>query len=134
MNAPVNGPNEPQCVNPPAGQPLAANPVGQPVIEYNANRLELLALFSNVRRWLMTTDNAFRASFEAELRTIFREFARAYPTAGLSEIDAVQLCLRLTAGIGAGGGAESEYAQRIAPHQALVLILRRLRDYTNVAH
>lgn len=108
-------------------------PAGAPVIEYNGNRLELMALFSNVRRWLMGTDNAFRQSFEAELRTIFREFARAYPTAGLSEIDAVQLCLRLQQ-IGTAGGVESEYAQRIAPHQALVAILRRLRDYTNVAH
>lgn len=120
-NQPVNNPEPCQA---PGG-------AGAPVIEYNANRLELMALFSNVRRWLMGTDNAFRQSFEAEMRTIFREFARAYPTAGLSEIDAVQLCLRLQAG---GQGAESEYAQRIAPHQALVIILRRLRDYTNVAH
>ena len=125
MNANNPAANDPQCANPPGGA------AGAPVIEYNANRLELLALFSNVRRWLMTTDNAFRASFEAELRTIFREFARAYPTAGLLEIDAVQLCLRLQQG---GTGVESEYAQRIAPHQALVVILRRLRDYTNVAH
>ena len=116
--------------NPVPNEPCQA-PAGAPVIEYNGNRLELMALFSNVRRWLMATDNAFRQSFEAELRTIFREFARAYPTAGLSEIDAVQLCLRLQAG---GQGVESEYAQRIAPHQALVAILRRLRDYTNVAH
>jgi hypothetical protein len=124
VNGPAVGPNDPQCV-----VPLAANPAGQPVLEYNGNRLELLVFFQNLGRWLRTTDNGFRQQFEMELRTLFREFARAYPAAGIGEIDAVQLVLRLQQ-IGGGGGTEAEYAQRIAPHQALVQILRRLKDYT----
>lgn len=110
---------QPVDCNAPNQQPVQPN---QPIVEYNTGRLEMLAFAQNLRRWL-GVDAQLRAEFEMEFRVLFREFARAYPNAGVGELDAVQMILRLTSG---APGATTEFAHRIAGHPYLLAAMRQL--------
>ena len=107
-------------------QPLDNNVVqpNRAAVDYNVARLELLVILSKLRRHL-GEDQQLRGEFEMELRVLFREFARSYPNAGIGELDAVQLVLRLTTNAPGGHAtAAAEFAQRLAGHPFLVAAFR----------
>jgi hypothetical protein len=114
-NDPGAGPGVPPC-NP---------PVNQPLMEYNTSRLEMLGLATRLRTFLLGMSNAQQNDFRNEICTLFREFNRAYPAAGISEFEGLRLVMELGTN-GERAGSYAEFASRISPHQVLVQAFRRL--------
>lgn len=108
------------AVNPPC-----ENGVGAQIMEYNTARLELVVLAAKLRTLLNGFNDQQRNAFRNEIGTMFREFARAFPAANLSEFDGMRLIQDILEG---RAGAETEFALRVSPHQALVAAFRRLKD------
>ena len=115
-----NDPGAPPC-NPPAN--IAAN---QPLMEYNTTRLEMLGLATRLRTFLLGMSNTQQNDFRNEICTLFREFNRAYPTAGLPEFEGMRLVMELGTN-GERAGSYTEFASRIATHQILVQACRGCR-------
>ena len=109
--------------NPPPPNAVCNNQI---VMEYNANRLEMLGCAMKLRRFLVMPSEQTN-ELRNEILTIFREFARAFPNAGLGEMEGLQMFLRL--GQAAVPQSTTEFALAIAPHQPLVNAFRRLREY-----
>jgi hypothetical protein len=99
--------------------------VNAPLMEYNTSRLEMIGLATRLRTFLLNMTPIQQNDFRNEMCTLFREFNRAYPAAGLSEFDGLRLVMELGQNA-ERAGSYAEFATRIAPHQILVQAFRRL--------
>lgn len=107
------------------GVPPCNPPLNQPLMEYNTARLEMLGLATRLRTFLLGMSITQQNDFRNEICTLFREFNRAYPNAGISEFEGLRLVMELGTN-GERAGSYAEFASRIAPHQILVQAFRRL--------
>ncbi len=95
------------------------------LMEYNTSRLEMMGLSVKLRAFLLGMSDTQRNDFRNEMCTLFREFHRAYPAAGLPEFEGLRLVMELGTQP-ERAGSYAEFASRVAPHQPLVQAFRRL--------
>ena len=111
--------------NQPAGVPNCN--VNNPLMEYNTARLEMIGLATRLRTLLLGMTPTQQNDFRNEMCTLFREFHRAYPNAGLTEFEGLRLVMELGL-TPERAGSYTEFAARVAPHQILVQAFRRLAN------